>query len=151
MSVLVDRLDDTLLAAVSQNEGVTDVRVDVACSSYPQIKLRAVRTTFLLSQIEALCKERQILVLDVIKGVEGHPTFELPAQLKSISKSQAVMELLKGFQGGYKSKILQEEFGGSSTRLYMELSAIMSQANCYQLHVGPLNEMADLVCGLANA
>ena len=145
LCILVNRLDDTLFAAVSQDEGVTDVRVDVECG-YPQIKLHATRPTFALSRIEALCKERQILVLDVIKGMEGSPTFESPAQLKSIPQRQAVSELLRRFQGGYKSELLQDEFGGSSTKLFMEIASIVSQANCHRLFVGPLKEMADLVC-----
>lgn len=148
MCILVDRLDDTLFAAVSQDEGVTDVRVDVECG-YPQIKLHATRPTFALSRIEALCKERQILVLDVIKGIEGSPTFESPAQLKSIPQRQAVSELLRRFQGGYKSELLQDEFGGSSTQLFMEIASIVSKANCHRLFVGPLKEMADLVCNMS--
>lgn len=48
------------------------------------------------------------------------------------------------------SELLHNEFGGSSTRLFMELSGIMGQADCHQLSVGPLHEMADLVCNLAN-
>lgn len=148
MHILVDRLDDTLFAAISQDEGVTDVRVDVECG-YPQIKLHAIRSTFVLSRIEALCKERQILVLDVIKGIEGSPTFESTAKLKSILQIQAVSELLRRFQGGYKSELLQDEFGGSSTQLFMEIASIVSQAKCHRLFVGPLKEMADLVCNMS--
>lgn len=147
LNVLVDRLDETLLSAINQIETVIDVHADID-RGYPLIKLHATRTTFVLSQIEALCRERQILVLDVIKGVESHPTFELPAQLKFLSRRQAVMELLRRFQGGYKSELLQNEFGGSSTRLFMELSTLVSHADCHQLFVGPLNEMADFVCNL---
>lgn len=145
--ILVDRLDDALFAAVSQDEGVTDVRVDIECG-YPQIRLHAIRPTFALSRIEALCKERQILVLDVIKGIEGSPAFESPAQLKSIPQRQAVSELLRRFQGGYKSELLQDEFGGSSSKLFIEIASIVSQADCHRLFVGPLKEMADLVCNM---
>lgn len=149
--VMVDRLDDTVLSAVRQNEGVTDLRVEVeADGAYPTLRFRAVRTSFVLSRIEALCRERQILVLDVVKGTERCPAFEAPARLNAIPKSQAVMELLSRFQGGYMSELLRDEFGGSSARLFMELSAIVGQADCYQLSVGPLHEMADLVCSLVS-
>ncbi len=149
LCVMIDRLDDTLLATVGQIEGVTGVRVEADCG-FPMLRLRAVRASFALSRIEALCRERRILVLDVIKGARARPTFERPATLKPIPKSQAVMELLSRFQGGYMSELLHNEFGGSSTRLFMELSGIMGQADCHQLSVGPLHEMADLVCNLAN-
>lgn len=149
LCVMVDRLDDALLAAAGQNEGVTGLRVETDCG-FPTLRFRAVRPSFVLSRIEALCRERRILVLDVIKGARARPTFERPARLKPIPKSQAVMDLLSRFQGGYMSELLHDEFGGSSARLVMELSAIMGQADCHRLSVGPLHEMADLVCNLVS-
>lgn len=149
LSIYVDRLDDTFLATVSQIEGVTDVQIGNS-SGYPMLKLRASRVTPVLTQIEALCRDHRILVLDIIKGTERRPTFQAPARLKEIPKSQAVMEILKRFQAGYKSELLKNEFGGSSARLFMELSNLVGQANCYQLSVGPLQEMADLVCNLVS-
>lgn len=146
LGVLVDRLDEALLAAVRQIEGVTGVRVDVE-RGYPLLRLRAARRTFVSSQIEALCQAQRVLVLDVITGPAGQPTFATPARLEAIPRSQAVVELLRRFQGGYKSAIL-DEWGGSSTRLFMELAAIVGQADCHRLFVGPLHEMADLVCSL---
>lgn len=147
LGVLVDHLDESLLTAIRQLEDVSEVHTDTD-RGYPLLVLRAVHRTAVLSQIEALCQERQVLVLDVIKRVEGHPTFEVPARLEAITTSQAVIELLRRFQGGHKSVLLQEEFGGSATRLFMELTAIIGHANYHQLFVGPLNEMADLVCSL---
>ncbi|KAB2836672.1 MAG: hypothetical protein F9K48_01225 [Candidatus Brocadia sp.] len=148
--VLVDRQDEFFLDAVRQNEDVRDLRVD-ADGNLPTLRFRAIRANFVLSQIETLCREHQILVLDVTKGEKDHPTFKTPAALKSIPRSQASMELLNGFQGGYMSELVRTEFGGSSARLFMELSAIVGQANCYHLSVGPLHEMADLVCSAVGA
>ena len=149
LSILLDRLDDALLSGIRQYEDVFEVRVNIE-SGYPLLKIHAARPMFVLSQIEALCRKRQILVLNVVKGVEAFPAFKLPAQLKSLSKNQAVVELLRRFQGGYKSELLQKEFKANSTRLFMELSSLVAQANCHQLFVGPLNEMADLVCNMIN-
>lgn len=145
--MLVDRQDEFFLDAVRQNEDVRDLRVE-ADGNLSTLRFRATRANFVLSQIEALCREHQILVLDVTRGAKDHPTFETPAALKSIPGSQAAMELLNGFQGGYMSELLNTEFGGSSARLFMELSAMVGQANCYHLSVGPLHEMADLVCSV---
>ena len=149
LSILLDRLDDALLSDIRQNEDVFEVQVNTE-SGYPLLKIHAARPMFVLSRIEALCSKRQILVLNVVKGVEAFPAFKLPAQLKSLSKNQAVVELLRRFQGGYKSELLQKEFKANSTRLFMELSSLVAQANCHQLFVGPLNEMADLVCNMIN-
>jgi hypothetical protein len=149
LGVLVDRLDEPLLAAVRQIEGVTEVRPAVE-RGYPTLRVRAAHRMSVLAQIETLCQEQQVLVLDVSKRPETQPAFDRPARLEAIPNSQAVMELLRRFQGGHKSALLQEEFGGSSARLFLELATLVRQANCYQLFVGPLSEVADLVCGLVN-
>jgi hypothetical protein len=150
LTVSVDRLDEDLIAAIRQIEGVAEAQPDVDCG-YPAIKLRTADRSRLsiLSQIEALCQERRTLVLDVVKRTESRPTFAVPARLQPIPRSKAVLELLRRFQGGHKSALLQKEFDGSSTRLFMELAGIIEQADCYQLFVGPLGEMADLICDLA--
>lgn len=147
LNVLVDRMDEVLLAAIRDIDGVSGLRVDVE-RSYPWLRFRTVRPTRVFSQIETLCQERRILVLDVNTGPTGQPGFTVPARLEAIPRSQAVVELLRRFQGGYKSAIVQEELGGNSTRLFMELAALTGQANCYRLDVGPLAEMGDLICGL---
>jgi hypothetical protein len=147
LGVLVDRLDDAFIASVNQIDGVAGVQTS-SHGGYPLLKIRAKRRTFALSQIEALCAGRGILVLDIVKRAEGRPEFTASAQLESISNSQAVMELLRRFQGGHKSALLQEECGGDSTRLFLELAGLIDQVDCHQLTVGPLNEMVDLVCEL---
>jgi hypothetical protein len=148
LGVLLDGLDEDLLAAVGQIEGVADVRTETA-HGYPLLQLRATRRTWAFSQIEALCQARGIWILDVLAGPAGAPNFTAPARLEAIPRSQAVVELLRRFQGGHKSAIM-EEFGGRSTRLFMELAAIVGQADCWRLCVGPLHEMADLVEGLVD-
>jgi len=147
LSIFLDRLDSTLLSDIMQNEDVSGLRVE-ADSGYPVLKIRAARPIYVFSQIEELCKKHQILVVNAIKGVEVFPTFKLPAQLKPLSKNQAVVELLRRFQGGYKSEILQDEFKASSTRLFLELSNLVARADCHRLLVGPLNEEADLICDM---
>lgn len=144
LGILVHRLDDELLTAVSDIEGVTKVETGID-RSYPLIKLHASNRTQAISRVEAICHQREILIVDVIKRAEEHATFADQARLETIPKSQAVMELLRRFQGGHHSALLQDEYSGNSARLFMELAGIIGQANCYQLFVGPLSQMADLV------
>lgn len=145
LSIMVDRLDKVVVDTTKLIPGVVEVLVDNG-HDYPIMRIRASRPMYTLSQVELLCKLYQVLILDVTRDKEGNPTFELAARLESIPTIEAVFELLKRFQGGYKSSIIQGEFGGSSTRLFMEMSTIINQAKCYRLSVGPLKQMADLVC-----
>lgn len=103
-----------------------------------------------MDQIEDLCRERGIFLLDIIKRKESMPSFEKPARLETIPNSQAVMELLRRFQGGHKSALLKEVYGGSTTRMFLELATIVDQADCYQLFVGSFHEMADQICELVS-
>lgn len=146
LAVLVEHLDQAFLADVRQIEGVAEVRLETEYN-YPLLKLRSTHCSFVFSQLEALCQAHQVLILDARTGLIEPPDFAGPAHLEAIPTSQAIVELMRRFQGGYNPVILQE-LGGSSSRLFMELAAIIGQAECYQLFVGPLNEMADLVCNL---
>jgi hypothetical protein len=147
LGVLVDRLDQSLLTAVRDVEGVSDVRSTVE-RGYPALRLRAVHRMAALAEIETICDQQGVLLLDINKRAESQPDFQTPARLEPLSGSVAVMELLRRFQGGHKSALLQEEFDGNAARLFMELAALVGQASCHQLYVGPLVDMADLVCGL---
>jgi hypothetical protein len=147
LGVFVNRIDRRLLQAVRQIEGVNEVH-SVVERGYPVIRLRAAQRMAVLSQVEAICHEQRVLILDISKREERHPTFDRPARLERIPNSQAVLELLRRFQGGHKSALLQEELGGDATRLFVELAEIVRQATCYQLFVGRLDEMAELVCSL---
>jgi hypothetical protein len=147
IAILVDRVDETSLTSIQQIKGVTQVGLDRK-QDYDVIRLHAPRSAPVVSQIDAFCLERNILVLDVINLPERYPSFKGVPRIEAISRSQAVMELLRRFQGGHQSALLREDLGGSSTRLFMELADTIESANCHQLFVGSLNEMADLVCDL---
>ena len=138
---------EPLLRAIEDTEGVNNFRVATK-EEFPTIRFRASREMYVLSQIELLCQKHKVLMLDINRHLGKRPTFQEAAHLETISNSQAVLELLRRFQGGHKSALLCEEFDGSATRLYIELATLIGSANCYRLSVGPLNEMADLICDL---
>jgi hypothetical protein len=58
------------------------------------------------------------------------------------------LELLRRFQGGLGAALLQEEFGGSSARFLWELMGLVTQTTCHRLSIGPLEQMADMLCAL---
>ncbi len=150
LGILVGQLDDNLLTAARQIEGVTEVH-PVVDGSYPLLRLHAHQRTPVLPHLKALCQQKGILVLDVVRRMEEPPTVQSPAKLKAISRKRAVNALSQQFQGRYKSARPQKRFGNKRNGLSKELTNMVSQAKCYQLSVGPLSEMADLICGLVNA
>jgi len=145
LTIFTDQMSEDVLNIIKNMNGVRNVRVATS-NGFPITRLCAEKANKTLSKIETICAEHKILVLDVLKGSEDSPSFKGNPELLPIPVSQAAVALLGNYQGSYKSKILQEEFKGSSVQLFMELSNIIAQARCYYLTVGPLQDMADLVC-----
>ncbi|OGO04184.1 MAG: hypothetical protein A2Y73_05205 [Chloroflexi bacterium RBG_13_56_8] len=150
LEIHVDHLNEDFLPMLREIEGVRGASADTE-RTYPLLTLRISRGAYPLPRIEALCQAQQMVILDIIKRGEHQPDFDVPARLGSISRSQAMMEILRRFQGGHQSVLLQEELGGSATKLFLELADVLSEAECHQLFVGNLREMGDLVCDLAEA
>ncbi len=101
-----------------------------------------------LSAVEMICSEHGVLILDVYKRALTQPTFDQPVRVESLPNSQAVLGLLRQFQPGHKSRLLQEEYSGSLTKMYLELARLVSQSNCYQVTVGPIDEMVEKITPL---
>lgn len=151
LEVYIDRLDDMFLAAIENIESLIDFRVLIK-NDLPILQFQTAREMYVLSQIELLCRQHRVLMLNINnRQLERSPTFRATPYLEAISNSQATLELLRRFQGGHRSALLYEEFAGSSTRLYIELATLIRNANCHRLFVGHLNEMADLVCSLVES
>jgi hypothetical protein len=144
LGIFIDRADPKLLEAARRLDGVSMVweTVEMGC---PVIRIRARRRMTVLRQIESLCREFRVLILDISKRPLLAPSFEQPAKLTPIPTSQAVMELIRQFQPGHRSAVLAK---GPPTQLLTELAAMISQANSFELRSGPLEQTADLVCGL---
>ena len=101
-----------------------------------------------LNAIEDLCRAEGIQLVDVIKRPELPATFSGPARLEPLAHSQAALELLRRFQGGHHSWLLEKTFGGQTTRLFQAVARLIAGAQCHRLIVGERLAMADLVEGL---
>ena len=140
--LLLSHCNEAFLQAIHQIDGLKEVRQGQV-NGYPLLRL-SVSSPSVISQVESLCQSHRILVLNLMPN-NAPPSFSGPAQLEKIVQSQAILALMAHFQGGLHSTLLQKEFGGRSIRLFMELARLVGGAKCYQLSLGPLQDMADLV------
>jgi len=147
IGIFLNRHDTGLLSAAEELTGVQQAQLTHELG-YPVLRYQAEHPMQILPQIEELCRERNILVIDVNKRPLRKPSFHGPTQLSVLPKSQTAFELIRQFQPGHKSEILTEEYQGKATKLYLELISILSEARCYRLTPGPLSEMADIICSL---
>lgn len=144
LDIFLERLDDTLIEQIYQMTDIIKLDIDTD-GVYPMLKILADNRMAVLEEIEKLCHEHQILIVNVIRRRYDRPTFVGPAKLEKIPTSKAALELLKQFKPGHHSALLKDEFHGRSKLLFIELMSLLGQATCYRLSVGPLNQMADLV------
>ncbi len=87
-------------------------------------------------------------------GVHLHPgrpqDFSGPARLRPLPSSLAVIGMLTHCQARDRGAVVRQELG-SWAALYAELARLLARTQCYELSLGTLPEMADLVCGLVGA
>lgn len=145
--VLVEHIDGGTLATLRRLPGVTGIRITQQhnCSL---LVFETERHTAGIPTIEAVCADAGVLVLDVIRRPEHCPEFAGPVYRESISTSEAALALMRQFQAGHRSTILQDDHNGSAAYLFMELVACLEQVTCWRMSVGPLQDMADDICAL---
>jgi len=140
----LNRLEQGLLRTIKGIDAIDRINI-VRTRRYPMLHIWTEHRTQVVDRIQQICDRNGILILDIIKRTENKPKFINDPQLSGIPNGDATMLLLRHFQGSHKSALLKGIFDGSTTRMYMELATTISQARCYTLSIGPLNETADLI------
>ena len=146
LTIILNNLPEALENDIRELDDV--VSVEFLVTEFVKVQLEVRRRTAVFDAIEQLCDVHNVLLLDVVDKMVYRPNFDSPVELTPIAKSEAVAALLERFQGGYKSVILQDEYGGNTMRLFIELARLLGDADCYRLSVGDLNEMCDSICAL---
>lgn len=147
LAIRVDCSTPAFLDQLQQLPGVLSVELADA-ARYPLIQLETQRRMQTLTAIEDICWATGIQLVDVIKRPEVSATFSGPARLEPLTHSQAALELLRRFEGGHHSSLLENTFSGQTTRLYQAVARLIAGAECHRLIVGDRPLMADLVDGL---
>ena len=112
---------------------------------YPCIIVQTAHAMKVIPFFEDLCYREGINILDLIKREGEIPDFSPTIKCERITKSQAAHELLRRFLGGHKTVLLNSENGQGSTRLLFELTSLLGNAECYQITLGPIKEMVDVL------
>lgn len=149
LEIQVDHAPESFLDDLRKIEGVNDVDVQPATIGVI-LRLAVERKVTVLRAVEALCQAHEVLLLNVVHKPERPPFFSERAEIKPMSRSEAIMALLDQFLPGPRSLIVQEDMHGSPTQLFFELGSAIQGADCYRMRVGPLDEMANLVSSVTS-
>jgi hypothetical protein len=101
-----------------------------------------------IAQVEAVCRRHGVVVYNIQKREENRPDYDVPVSLEPLPRSAMIKELLRRFQGTYRSLLLTQEHNGSGVSLYLELAQLIRQAHCYRLGVGKHEDMVAIVNSL---
>jgi len=145
--IQLDRADESFVDRLRRLPEVNGVSV-ARPGHFPLLKIETPRRMAVVVRIEQLCQAHDVLLMDVIKRAEKPASFAGPAALLPLPRREAVLELLRRFEGGHHSALLEQDLGGQTTRLFQTVWSLIGQAQCHRLVVGALPEMADLVEGL---
>lgn len=149
LTITFDQVDDGLMRAIRQIPGVLQAHCEQR-DSYPTVRVQGKSRYTMFTEIETLCHAREVLIIDVSHENQTRPDFDTPARLEPVSKTQVIRQMMRQFRGGFGSHLFQDELGGSSSRLFMEIAALLDNTVCHRLYVGRLDQMADLLCGVVD-
>ena len=141
--IVLEHVDASLLAELRRLNGVQSL--DVQAGQFSPLRLLTSNATAVVAQVRALCKEKGVLLLDITRRPVTTPSFTQQPHLLPLQGSTAAMELLRHFQPGDQSAVLQEGMDGRGTRLFLEVASLLSAVRCYRLSVGPLPQMITLI------
>jgi hypothetical protein len=144
VEVLVNRVTEAFLTDLVNLSGDPAPAVNEQ-PDWISVAVTSERRIKLLNDIGDLCHSHDIMLRDVVKRQQADASFTGPARLENLTRSQAVLALMRRFQGGHQSDLLTQDFRGSTTRLFMMMAGALTNAGCYWLFPGVLADMADLV------
>ena len=122
-----------------------EIAGDTSDAKLPIIRFQVQSGYPVLAKLEEICYAHNILVFDTIKGEQAKPDFTRRPALTPMPYSKAMFELLTRSRSGARSALLRKTFNGSVTKMYMALSEVVRETQCYELVVGRLDEMVDLI------
>lgn len=136
-----------MLAEMGKVDGVesTEVMGDTSEAKFPIIRFHVQSGYPVLAKLEELSYKHNVLIFDTVKGEHAQPDFQAQPKLTPMPYSRALFELLTRSRSGARSALLTNQFKGSVTKMYLALADIVRKTKCYELVVGRLDEMIDII------
>lgn len=143
VEIAFDAVDENLLAGL-RRMSVTREVTKLEDRHYPMLRLELGAGPF-ASELDSLCRQLGRSVLHYGLGATDAPDFTATPTLQPIAGIKAMMEAARQVFNGRPPARLAEEFGGSETRLVMELAGTLGSIPMFRLTPGKLDLMVDLV------
>jgi len=145
--LITSEVSDKMLSEMKAVDGIesTEVTGDTSEAKFPIIRFRVQSGYPVLAKLEEGCHKHNVLIFGTVKGEHAQPDFSGPPRLTPMPYSRAMFELLTRSRTGARSALLTNQFKGSVTKMYLALADIVRKTKCYELVVGKLDDMIDMI------
>lgn len=147
LEVSITRLNYSLIEAIKQIPGIQSVEL-VNDRIFPLLRCFLDHDNSVIKQIEEAVIVYQSALVSVVSGKTQKPDFQLAPELKAMSKFEGTYALAKMLLNGHSEADLLDDFNGSPGLLLSELADYTAHCDFFQLHVGKLSTMTDIVYDL---
>ena len=145
--LMLSTLTTALRAELKEIDGIERIS-SKPMDDYSFLKLSIKRNSFVVKEIERLCNKHQSLIIYASDEFAYTNDFNITPALEPIEKSEAMKELIKNLRGQSYMNLVKNKSNESLSLMLIGLADLLSGVKCYNLKIGRLNEMADLVCNL---
>jgi len=149
LEIALNGVNQDLIRDLRAIDGVIDV-CKVPGREYPVLRLLLDAKKRIASKLKEVYDVHKDSILYSVRGKTQAPDFNVSPVFTSISKTQGVMELMPMILSGYQPTMVDDVFDGSPCRMVMELADIAKDIQFYQLSMGKLDEMGELITQLAS-
>jgi hypothetical protein len=104
--------------------------------------------TGLMNTFRSICDQYRDDIFYQEQLVNEIPDFTALPSMESLSKSQASLEMLKNIRNRSSKSKLLERFKGKNSQLLLTIGDFVKNIDCYEMKIGSLHEMAEMVDAL---
>ncbi|MCO5195386.1 MAG: hypothetical protein M9930_19180 [Anaerolineae bacterium] len=148
LTVVIDRADPQFMLALQATPGLVTLAV-AEREGHPQLDMTVTHKADAVAHLYHWSHTCRVFIIELATDLPEQPDFGREPRLETVSKSGTITHLLKQFKGSHQSKLFSDAYGGSSTRLYVDLAGMVKNAQCHRLRVGRLDDMVALIDAIA--
>ena len=139
-----NRIDDLFLDQLRGMRGLRKVS-RIKGRIFPLVRLSLKNKGYFYPNLYQLCQRRGISIMYCLSGQTKKPDYAGSPLLKHLSQRQGLIRLTQSVINREKSKILNQTYQGSITRMLTGLADVARESEFYRLCPGQLKETTDIL------
>jgi hypothetical protein len=136
--------NQNLIEALCQHDGIvlTDTFIE---NDYVIYRFSLSANKEMTKRFQSLCREYEDDIFFQEKVDLDKSDYTSKPEISLISQSAAALEMLKSLRNRSPESRLLKRFNGQNSQLLLTIGSFLKDINCYEMKIGRLNEMADII------